>query len=226
MTFSLLGRCPRSGRLGIAVSSSSPAVGARCAFAQAGVGTAASQNVTDPRLGPALLARLAAGDDAASALATVVAEAEHAAFRQLAVLGGSGPGAAVSGSRTLGVHGERVGRDHVAIGNLLATTDVLDATGEAFTRAPDALLLDRLLDGLAAGLAAGGEADALHSAAVLLVDRFPWPLVDLRVDWHDEPIARLRSIAAVYGPQAEDYVTRALDPEAAPSYGVAGEDDR
>ena len=51
VTFSLAGRCERTGMLGIVVSSSSPAVAARCAHARAGVGAAASQNVTDPRLG-------------------------------------------------------------------------------------------------------------------------------------------------------------------------------
>ena len=64
MTFSLVGRCARTGMLGIAVSSSSPAVAARCAHVRAGVGAVGSQNVTDPRLGPRLLDRLAAGDAA------------------------------------------------------------------------------------------------------------------------------------------------------------------
>ncbi|MGA1275753.1 MAG: DUF1028 domain-containing protein, partial [Gemmobacter sp.] len=55
MTFSLVARCAETGRFGMVVSSSSPAVAARCAHARAGVGAAASQNVTDPTLGPRLL---------------------------------------------------------------------------------------------------------------------------------------------------------------------------
>nr|MDA3887496.1 DUF1028 domain-containing protein [Allgaiera sp.] len=51
MTFSLVACCPDTGRLGMVISSSSPAVAARCAHARAGVGVVASQNVTDPRLG-------------------------------------------------------------------------------------------------------------------------------------------------------------------------------
>ena len=72
MTFSIVARCAKTGQFGMAVASSSPAVAARCAYARAGVGAAASQNVTDPRLGPAALDRLAAGLDAEAALDAVI----------------------------------------------------------------------------------------------------------------------------------------------------------
>ena len=52
MTFSVSARCPDTGMFGVAVSSSSPSVAARCAHARAGVGAVATQNITDPRLGP------------------------------------------------------------------------------------------------------------------------------------------------------------------------------
>ncbi|MFD0934706.1 DUF1028 domain-containing protein, partial [Methylobacterium trifolii] len=51
MTFSIVARCASTGMFGVAVSSSSPAVAARCAHARAGIGAVASQNVTDPALG-------------------------------------------------------------------------------------------------------------------------------------------------------------------------------
>ena len=38
MTFSIVARCGTSGQFGVAISSSSPAVAARCAFAKAGAG--------------------------------------------------------------------------------------------------------------------------------------------------------------------------------------------
>src|SRR6185436_14689033 len=59
MTFSLLGADAEAGQVGGVISSSSPAVAARCLAVRAGVGAAASQNVTDPRLGPRLLDLLA-----------------------------------------------------------------------------------------------------------------------------------------------------------------------
>jgi uncharacterized Ntn-hydrolase superfamily protein len=50
-----------------------------------------------------------------------------------------------------------------------------------------------------------------------------WPVVDLRVDWDENPISKLQTIWNEYEPQMADYVTRAFNPEAAPSYGVPGD---
>ena len=86
MTFSLLGIDAETGRLGGAISSSSPAVAARCLAVRAGVGTAASQNVTDPRLGPRLLDLLATGRSAQEAIDEVVAAEPDVEYRQLAVV--------------------------------------------------------------------------------------------------------------------------------------------
>jgi uncharacterized Ntn-hydrolase superfamily protein len=220
MTFSLLGRCPRTGRLGMVVSSSSPAVAARCAHARPGVGVAASQNVTDPRLGPALLDALAREGAAAAALDAVIARAPHAEHRQLVVLGRTGPAAAFTGAAALGRHGHRVGEDCAAAGNLLRDEAVLDAMVERFATLADADLGDRLLAALAAGEAAGGEAGPVRSAGLLMVGDVEWPVADLRVDWADAAVAGLEELRAVYRPQLEDYITRALDPAAAPGFGV------
>lgn len=224
MTFSLAGRCARTGMLGAIVTSSSPAVAARCAFARAGVGAACSQNVTDPRLGPALLDRLQSGDDAAAAMARVRADATYADYRQLTVIGAEGPGVAVSGARTLGTHTTVVGTDAVAAGNLLTTPDVPQAMLDAFEGSPGDHIGDRLLAALAAGERAGGEEGPVHSCGMLVVDRVEWPVTDLRVDWDDDPVSKLAETWAVWKSQAEDYVTRGLDPTQAPSYGVPGDE--
>ena len=72
--------------------------------------------------------------------------------------------------------------------------------------------------------AAGGEMGPVKSAGLLVVDKQMWPLVDLRVDWSDEgPVAGLRELWRLYEPQMKDYVTRALDPHSAPTYGVPGD---
>ena len=100
MTFSLTARCATSGMLGVAVTSSSMAVAARCAYARAGVGAVASQNITDPRLGPAGLDLMAAGESAESALARLLQDNERTEFRQLALVDSAGATAAHSGART------------------------------------------------------------------------------------------------------------------------------
>jgi uncharacterized Ntn-hydrolase superfamily protein len=224
VTFSLLGRCNQTGRLGMVISSSSPAVAARCAHARPGVGVAASQNVTDPRLGPALLDALTRrGGDAPAAVDEVVAGLKHAEHRQLVLLGVTGGAAVHTGAAALGTHGARLGPGCAAAGNLLAGDGVLDAMIEVFVAAASEDLGDRLMAGLRAAIDAGGEAGPVHSAGLLVTGDVEWPIADLRVDWHDDPVSELQTVWAVYRPQLQDYVTRALDPTAAPGYGVPGE---
>ncbi|MGH3357732.1 MAG: DUF1028 domain-containing protein [Nocardioidaceae bacterium] len=224
MTFSLVGRCARTGMFGAVVTSSSPAVAARCAWARAGVGAACTQNVTDPTLGDALLDRLEAGRTAAQAIAEVVATASYADHRQLTVVDATGGCDTYSGARTLGRHRTATAPDCAAAGNLLADDAVPQAMVEAFGAKPDDHLGDRLLAALVAGLEAGGEEGPVHSCGLTVVDEVAWPVTDLRVDWHDDPIAELLRIWETWKPQADDYVTRALDPTTAPSYGVPGDD--
>jgi uncharacterized Ntn-hydrolase superfamily protein len=223
MTFSLVARCARTGMFGIAIASSSPAVAARCAHVRAGVGAAASQNVTDPALGPLLLDRLEAGLSAAQALAEVTAGRPHLAYRQLLVVDSAGGVAIHSGDQALGLWSEAAGADCVAAGNLLADRSVPAAMVSAFAAAAGHLG-ERLLLALEAGLAAGGEAGPVRSAGLKVADRLSWPLVDLRIDWADAPIPMLRAAWEVYHPQMADYVTRAEDPTRAPSYGVPGDE--
>jgi uncharacterized Ntn-hydrolase superfamily protein len=81
-----------------------------------------------------------------------------------------------------------------------------------------------LLRGLEAGQSHGGEAGAIHSAALCIVRDVSWPIVDLRVDWDErDPIAALSRLWEIYAPQIEDYVKRALDPVNAASFGVPGD---
>ena len=226
MTFSVLAT-DGDGAVGMAVTSSSPAVAARCIHLRAGVGGAASQNVTDPRLGTELLDALETGIGARGALASVVDGRDLIEHRQLTVLDLNGSGDAYSGDKALGVHHHRVGAGVVAAGNMLAGTGVVDAVVEAFERSSasgQTCLEERLLEALEAGLSAGGEAGPLHSAGLSVVREVPWRETDLRVDWSDAPLEDLRDLLAVWLPQRDAYVTRGLDPTAAPSYGVPGDE--
>jgi uncharacterized Ntn-hydrolase superfamily protein len=223
MTFSISARCPRTGMIGIAVASSSPAVAARCAHARALVGAVATQNVTDPTLGPSGLDLMASGLTAADALERLKSGARHIEHRQLALIDAHGRTAAFSGAKTLGTHGSAAGAGAIAAGNLLANPDVPQRMIDAFAAADHLELGDRLMTAMRAALTAGGEAGPVHSAGMLLVREVAWPVADLRVDWHDEPIDALAMLWVLWKPQLDDYVTRALNPASAPSYGVAGE---
>ena len=226
MTLSLVAADPVTGEVGVAITSSSPAVAARCAHVRAGVGAVATQNVTDPRLGPDLLDRLAAGASPADALRALLAEQPPAliAFRQLTVVAPDGRTAIFSGDHALGVVGEHQGVAVVSAGNLLAAPDVPMVAAAAFETAQGPLAA-RLLAGLNAGLAAGGEAGPVHSAGLLVARDVAWAVTDLRVDWADEdPVGELNALWERWEPELEGYVTRALQPGAAPSFGVPGDE--
>jgi uncharacterized Ntn-hydrolase superfamily protein len=223
MTFSLVGRCADTGMFGVVVTSSSVCVASRCAWARAGVGAAATQNITDPRLGKLGLDLLQQGHGAASAMAQMVAAGRFAPYRQLTIVDADGAVAHHSGAKTLGTHAVATGDGCVAAGNLLSSERVPEAMVGAFLGAAGQHMADRLLAAVEAGLAAGGEVGPVRSVGMTVVDRWPWPIVDLRVDWHEEPIAELRRVWDVYRPQMADYLTRALNPSAAPSYGVPGD---
>ncbi len=224
MTFSIVARCSRTGMLGVGITTSSICVGSRCPWVRAGVGAVATQNVTDPGLGERVLDRLSAGLPAADALREVTAGLAFAGFRQLTAVDARGTTAHFTGERILGTHAVAQGESCVAAGNLLASTAVPGAVVEAFAAAAGAHLAERLLRGLEGGLQAGGEMGRVHSAALLVAHEHPWPVVDLRVDWHDrDPVAALRDLWRAYEPQIEAYILRAVNPEAAPSYAVPGD---
>ena len=224
MTFSISARCQRTGMFGIAVSSSSPCVAARCAHARAGAGVVATQNITDPTLGPKGLDLMASGLSAAQTLAKLRAGATHFDYRQLALVDRNGRTASFSGSMTLGTYRIKEAPNVVAAGNLLKNPDVPDRMVESFLKDESASLGDRLIGALQAALAAGGEEGPVHSVGMLLVREVSWPVADLRIDWHEtDPIGELGRLWELWQPQMDAYVTRALNPASAPSYGVPGD---
>ncbi len=224
MTFSIAGRCARTGQFGVAITTSSISVGSRCPHARAGVGAVATQNITDPHLATLVLDAMEAGQPAAEAVAAVVDGRENIDYRQLTAVDAQGRTGHFTGANILGTNAVAEAPDCVAAGNLLSSTAVAKGIVDGFHAKPDAHLAERLLTALEGGLAAGGEEGPVHSAALIVADRMPFYLVDLRVDWEDDyPIAKLRSHWQAYEPQMMDYLNRAINPAAAPSYGVAGD---
>ncbi|KQY06761.1 fimbrial assembly protein FimA [Mycobacterium sp. Root135] len=221
MTFSLVVR--DGSAFGMVVCSSSPAVASRCVHLRAGVGAVASQNVTNPHLGTLALDALAGGSDARAALETTIAGESHADYRQLIVLDASGRAAIHTGAKALGIRHEVSAVNAAAAGNMLADETVVTALLDGYLTSGATTTEQRLLDGLAAALSAGGEAGPVHSAGLQVVEDVPWPVTDLRVDWHDDPIGELHRLWTVWQPQKADYRIRGLDPTAAPTYGVPGD---
>lgn len=224
MTFSLVARCQTTGMFGIVISSSSPAVAARCSHVRARTGAVASQNVTDPALGPMALDLMQEGLSAGAAIESLVEEQPFIEYRQLLVVDRDGNAAIHSGPQSLGIWTDARAENVAAGGNLLANEGVPQAMVDAYL-ASSGHLGDRLVIALRAGFDAGGEAGPVHSAGLKMADRLSWPVVDLRCDWTEAcPIEAVEKAWEVYKPQLEAYVQRALDPRTAPSYGVPGDE--
>ena len=208
----------------MAITTSSIAVGARCPHARAGVGAVATQNVTDPNLGPMLLDLMSQGMSARDSIDSIIRDRPFIEYRQLTAVDRNGNSASWSGKHILGTHGVSEQQDCVAGGNLLKSMELPKVMTEVFAANADQHLAERLLGSLEAGLASGGEEGRVHSAALIVYHQQAFPLVNLRVDWYDEnPVAALRKLWEDYRPQMGAYVQRAIDPTAAPSYGVLGD---
>ena len=224
MTFSIAGHCERTNMTGVAITTSSICVASRCPWVRAGVGAVATQNVTDPSLGPKLLDLMGSGLRADEAIQTLTRGLEFADYRQLTAVDTHGGVAHFTGEHILGNNDVATGHHCVAAGNLLANTDVPYAMVDYFEANADMHLAERLLRALKAGVDIGGEEGPTHSSGLKVAHQNSWPLVDLRIDWSDDdPVAQLFEIWLAYEPQMNDYTTRALNPAAAPSYGVPGD---
>ena len=223
MTFSIVARCSRTNMFGVAVSSSSPAVAARCAYAQARVGAVASQNITDPTLGMRGLELLARGASATETIEILKRTGVHIDYRQVLAVDINGVSAVHSGPKALGIWTSANAENVACGGNLLANDRVPQAMVDAFL-ASSGDLGDRIIATMRAAVKVGGEAGPVHSAGMKLVREVAWPVADLRCDWTDGcPIEELAKLWDLYKPQLDAYVTRALNPADAPSYGVPGD---
>lgn len=224
MTFSLVARCEKSGMFGVAIASSSPAVAARCSYTRAGVGAVASQNITNPSLGPKTLDLMGNGQGATDAIASIVQNSQYMDYRQVLAVDRNGKTAIHSGPNSLGIWTQAHGINVASGGNLLANDGVPQAIVDGF-QSTSGHIGDRLIAAMRAGLKQGGEAGPIHSAGLQICDQVSWPVADLRCDWSEDcPIENIATAWDVYKPQLDAYVQRALNPSVAPSYGVPGDE--
>jgi len=216
-TFSLIGRCERTGMFGVAIATSEMAVGSRCIHVAPGVGAVVTQASTNPRLGHLGLHLLRAGYPAPRALEEIAASDQFVERRQLGCLDVSGLAAARTGAENKPWAGHRVERNVVVAANMVVGAGVVDAMLAAFQKGGDLPLWERLLQSLEAGKAAGGQPNGEASSGLFVVDREPYAMVDLRVDLHPEPVVELRRLADAYFPLVGYYNLRPRDPNLPPA---------
>jgi uncharacterized Ntn-hydrolase superfamily protein len=216
-TFSLAGRCARTGMAGVAIATSEMAVGSRCIHVAPNVGAIITQASTNPRLGHLGLNLLRAGYSAPRVLDEIAASDQFVERRQLGCVDMTGLAAARTGKENKPWAGHRVDRDVVVAANMVAGAGVADAMLAAFQAGAALPLWERLLRALEAGKAAGGQPNGETSSGLYVVDREPYAMVDLRVDLHPEPVAELRRLADAYFPLVAYYNLRPRDPNLPPA---------
>jgi len=212
MTFTMIGRCPRTGMLGIATATASWAVGVRVPFVRERLGAVAIMAIADQRLGPLGLRFLELGYKAPGAIEQLVAADPYHEYRQLGIVDDDGFAAARTGTMNKDWSGHHVGAGYVALGNYLTSERTVDEMERTFLARPEDNLEERLMQAIEAGRDAGGQVGGQTSAAIVVYDRKPFARVDLRVDHHDEPVAELRRVFDIYKQAIPYYDMRQVDP--------------
>ena len=218
MTFTIIGVCKRTKKVGYCQSTSTPAVGFRCADVVPGHGVFTFQASSDFRLKELTARLMNFGYSPAKVLKELKDTDAHFERRQIAIVGLDGVAVAHTGNLNLDWKGHEVGDGFVACGNALSGPPVVAAIGESFRKHANEDLEERLLRAIEAGRDAGGQPDGQVSAAMIVYGEHPFPLVNLRVDVSAEPIGELRKIFDWYRPLIPFYVQRTLDPSSVGRY--------
>jgi uncharacterized Ntn-hydrolase superfamily protein len=193
MTWSIVAR-DADGSFGVAIASRFFAVGALCVHTRRAVGALATQALMNPLYGAAGLDLLADGVAPDEIVARLTDADEGRAQRQLHLIGAQGRAACHTGKQCIDWCGHRVHDGFSVAGNMLAGTDVLDATVAAYAAGAGLPLAQRLIAAMAAGERAGGDKRGKQAAALRIHADEDYPSLDLRVDDHAEPLVELRRL--------------------------------
>ena len=197
MTWSIVARDDEAGRVGIIAASRFFAIGARVPFIRTGIGAVATQALVNESFGPDGLALMAGGISADKALHRLIADDKGRDHRQLHLVDNAGHFAAHTGASCVEWCGHWMGNEFSVAGNMLAGPQVIDATVETYRDAKNLPLARRLIAAMQAGERAGGDKRGKQSAALLVHDDGPFPIYDIRVDDHPDPLTELARLHGV-----------------------------
>lgn len=201
MTYSIVGRDPETGELGVAVQSRAFNTGAVVPWGAPGVGVVATQSYTEISYGPLGLELLRGGKSPREALAELVAADDDSAYRQVAILDARGRVAVHVGESCIPAAGFTAGDGFSAQANMVESERVWESMAEAFEGSEEPLA-ERLLSALDAAEAAGGDWRGRQAGGIVVVpsEGQPWQReVDLRVDDHADPLGELRRLLRLRG---------------------------
>ncbi|MHC2336011.1 DUF1028 domain-containing protein [Bradyrhizobium sp. USDA 4454] len=197
MTWSIIARDSATGQLGIAVATRFFAVGALVPHIAPGIAAIATQALVNPYYGIDGLALLRDGKSPHEVIAELIAPDGGRESRQVHVIDNKGRIAAHSGKDCIDWFGQIAGDGFSIAGNMLAGPAVLEETARVYAASEQLPFAERLIKAMFAGEAAGGDKRGKQSAALLIHGSEEWPLLDLRVDDHTDPLRELERLEAV-----------------------------
>lgn len=215
MTWSIIAKDATTGRVGIIVATKFFAVGCMVPHIKTGVGAVASQAFMNPYYGPRGLALMSAGATADDCVKLLTAADDGRDNRQLHVMDKKGHSAAYTGAKCIDWCGHALHDGYSVAGNMLSGEAVVRDTADAFAARPELPFARRLIAAMRAGEKAGGDKRGKQSAALLIHDGEDYPLLDLRVDDHPDPLvelARLETVARERWVHFRRLMPRATDP--------------
>ncbi len=213
MTYSIVAKCAKTGQYGVGVSTYSPRVGATVPLVVPNRGAVAFQCVPSPDLRDLTGELLAKGASADGILKEIERVDRFWQKRQISIVDTAGHVAAFTGSEAPATAEHRLGKGYAVAGNVVTKACVGDATeGFEAVRTADLPLAEKLMRALEAGARSGGQEEGLTSAALLVYDRYSFPIVDLRVDLHQTPVIEMRRVWEFYRPLTDFYTQRNIDP--------------
>jgi uncharacterized Ntn-hydrolase superfamily protein len=197
-TFSIIGRDPATGELGMAVQSKTIAVGSRTRGGKGGLAIFAHQAASSPMYSTVGIELLEIGMTPQQALDMMVRSDEGRDSRQVAILDIQGRTASWDGANNSDWKGHKCGVNYCAQGNTLVGPETVEYMAKSF-ESSSGPLAERLLDALEAGEAHGGDKRGMESAALwilkpLSIQGFGDRELDLRVDESRNPFVELRRI--------------------------------
>jgi uncharacterized Ntn-hydrolase superfamily protein len=191
MTFSITARCEKTGMLGVAVSTARPAVGSLVPYVKSGLGAIATQALVNPFYGIDGIHLLSEGLSVDEVLERLLAADPDRERRQCSIVGSDGNSTAFTGKETVPWQGHLIGHQFVVAGNMLTGPETIDAMFDTYQALENESLPERLLAALCSGQEAGGDKRGRQSAALFVVRDEKYPLVDIRVDEHVDPVKEL-----------------------------------
>ena len=203
MTFSIVARCPLTGKIGAATATGGPAVGALVLHGKSQTGAIATQAMTNPIAGLTGIEYLQQSHNANNSLDYLVTQDIERKQRQLIIIDNHGGTADWTGQNCLPWCGSLSEPNLAIAGNMLVGEQVLNAIYQSYHNNSHQALADRLLIAMQAGADKGGDYRGIRSAALKVWNNRQYPDIDIRSDWSEAPLSALSIILQQV--RSEDY---------------------